>query len=158
MSNKNSIDTLNEIDNKKESIANTNKPLGSNSQSSEINMCVDNSIDIDNVFNQELDITFKIWGQVLLEMKSNNDNLLYAMCGNVIRTEMVGDTLNLVVNNDRDYQALSDIDNLERLQNYVMRFTDKKVQIILDHKENKQNADIEYLKGKFGDKLVVKLD
>ena len=111
--------------------------------------------EIDSVFNENIDVKYEIWGQVLLKIKENNDNLLYAMCDSVIETKIVDDKFILKVKDYQNYLTLKENENQLKLQNYVNVFVNKKIEIQYNDNQINNDEDIKYLKNKFGDKLKV---
>ena len=111
--------------------------------------------EIDLVFNENIDVKYEIWGQVLLKIKENNDNLLYAMCDSVTETKIVDDKFILKVKDYQNYLTLKENENQLKLQNYVSLFVNKKIEIEYNNNQINNDEDIKYLKSKFGDKLKV---
>ena len=102
-----------------------------------------------------MDVKYEIWGQVLLKIKENNDNLLYAMCDSVKETKIVNNMFILKVEDYQNYLTLKENENQAKLQNYVNEFIDKKLEIEYIHNQLNNDEDIKFLKSKFGDKLKV---
>ena len=111
--------------------------------------------EIDLVFNENKDVKYEIWGQVLLKIKENNDNLLYAMCDSVTETKIVDDKFILKVKDYQNYLTLKENENQLKLQNYISLFVNKKIEIEYNNNQINNDEDIKYLKSKFGDKLKV---
>ncbi len=110
---------------------------------------------IDDIFNTDADESVTIWGEVLLSMRKNNDNLLYAKCNSVIKTQINSQFLYLIVDSLDNYNELNEVATKQKIQEYVNNIREIELQIKFDE-ENKSNFDIiNFLKQKFGDKLII---
>lgn len=110
---------------------------------------------IDDIFNVPIEQSMQIWGDILLEIKANNEHLLYAMCDGVSGTEIADEEFILHASTRESYQELNEMSVREKLQKYLSHYLNKKLVVKYEEVIDESQADIEYLKSKFGDKLKI---
>jgi len=127
------------------------------------NLKQSNSIGLDNA-NTSLNIDEKslnktlskrMLGKMLLTLRKNNENSLYASLGGVLDIKLEGNTLTLVFNSQTYYQEVMKQNNFNTLQNILTeQFGDYKLKTELVEKEKKINYET-WLKQEF--KKMVKI-
>ena len=109
----------------------------------------------DDIFDAPTDQSMQIWGDILLEIKGDNEHLLYAMCDGVSGTEIAEEEFILHTNTRESYDELNEVSVREKLQNYLSHYLDKKLVVKYEELVDESQEDFEYLKSKFGDKLKI---
>lgn len=94
----------------------------------------------------------QLWGDILLELKQNGDNILGAICEMVDKTKINGNNFEL-------YMHSNEFDNIQyfnMMQEVVKKVANLNLKVCKDLGAQQANsADIEYLKNKFGEKLII---
>ena len=94
---------------------------------------------------------------MLLYIKNSGDNLLYAMCDGVVKTSIneKGEFC-LYTNKKARFDELNNNIILDKLRDCLAKFKDMPLLILFEEPLDKNKESIDFLKSKFGDKLVVK--
>lgn len=92
---------------------------------------------------------------MLLSLKNSGDNLLYAMCDGVIKTEINNNEFCLYVSSRSSYDELGDVRVFAKLKEEIAKITNLTAKLVFEEKIDEEIAKINYLKEKFGEKLVV---
>lgn len=94
----------------------------------------------------------QLWGDILLELKQNGDNILGAICEMVDKTKINGNNFEL-------YMHSNEFDNVQyfnMMQEVVKKVTNLNLKVYKDLGAQQANSvDVEYLKNKFGEKLII---
>ena len=93
---------------------------------------------------------------MLLSIKKSGDNLLYAMCDGVVKTSIneKGEFCLHTCKKAR-YDELNDVVILAKLKEFLSMFSQMSLVVVFEEPVDKNQESIDFLKSKFGDKLVV---
>ncbi|MGD9901678.1 MAG: DNA polymerase III subunit gamma/tau [Spirochaetales bacterium] len=100
----------------------------------------------------------QLWGKVLIELRENNQPVLYTVCGEVEPVKIDGNIFKLQVSDETVYGKLVKDENLNALQKLLQKLdVDVRIEVTYLKKEveRTKNETEELLKQKFGDKLNI---